>query len=128
LSKARSAKTRIIDLDAEREKRGGREPRFLTVEAIAADPWNAVELPLPPEASRELLNAAKSAAEYSAEGAHCLMLAERVGGYVPKAFHEVFDEAGEIMSGALEYNEANWIKAEVRISEINERLAASPAL
>jgi hypothetical protein len=128
MSKARSAKTRIIDLAAEREKRGGLEPPFLTVEAIAADPWNAVELPLPPDASRELLNAAKRAAEYSAEGAHCLMLVERARGYVPKAFDEVFGAAGEINYGALEYNEANWIKAEVRISEIDERLAASPAL
>jgi hypothetical protein len=55
----------------------------LTLEAIERDPWNAVELPLPANADAALLQAARSAAEYCADGEHELMLAAREGRYTP---------------------------------------------
>lgn len=42
---------------------GAQEQPHLTLADIADDPWNAVELPLPPNASHDLLKAARSAAE-----------------------------------------------------------------
>ena len=81
----------------------------LTLEAIAADPWNAVELPIPADASKELLTAARSAAEYCAEGHYDLMQQALAGTYTPPGW-----TGAEGEPDAHEYDEARWQQAEAR--------------
>ena len=58
----------------------------LTLAAVAAEPWNAVILPLPENASPELLTAARDAATFCADGEHELMQAARNGLFTPAAW------------------------------------------
>jgi hypothetical protein len=92
-------------------------PPKLTLEAIAADPWNAVELPLPANADKELLTAARSASEYCADGHHELMMKARAGEYAPPGW-----TGAEGEPGAHEYDEGRWFQADTRLGEINEAL------
>jgi hypothetical protein len=89
----------------------------LTLEAIERDPWNAVELSLPPNADAALLQAARSAAEYCADGEHELMLAAREGRYTPPGW-----TGAEGEPDAHEYNEAKWLQADKRLGLINEQI------
>ena len=96
--------------------RGANQPP-LTLDLIARDPWNAVELPLPANADEVLLKAARSAAEYCAEGHHELMTAAIEGRYAPPGW-----TGAEGEPDAHEYDEARWLQAGSRLSLINERL------
>ena len=93
----------------------------LTLEAIAADPWNAVELPLPADASKELLLAARDAAEHSHGLEHHLMMEARAGRNTEHWSAELY-EAGIPQPDVHEYNESRWFKAGTRLGEINEAL------
>lgn len=92
---------------------------ILTLETIAADPWNAVELPLPANVDKELLIAARSAAEYCADGHHELMEAARRGDHTPPGWTGADNEPD-----AHEYDEARWLQADTRLAVINDRLEA----
>lgn len=100
---------------AEAERRA--DPPTLTLEAIADDPWNAVELPLPANADKELLTAARSAAEYSMVGEHELMTLAREGDYTPPGW-----TGAEGEPDVHEYNEGRYLRAEARYGAINEAL------
>lgn len=100
--------------DAERQG----EPPTLTLEAIAADPWNAVELPLPANADKELLTAARSAAEYCVDGHHELMMKARAGEYAPPGW-----TGAEGEPDAHEYDEDRWLQALDRFELVTSRLA-----
>jgi hypothetical protein len=91
----------------------------LTLEAIAADPWNAVELPLPADADKELLIAARSAAEYCADGHHELMMKAIAGEYTPPNWTGVGDGTEPDVH---EYDEGKWLQADARLNLIDERL------
>jgi len=88
----------------------------LTLEAIANDPWSAVELPLPADADKTLLEAARSAADYCASAEHGLMEAAREGTYTPPGWTGVEDEPDH------EYDEGRFLRAEARLTLIDERL------
>ena len=96
-------------------------PPTLTLEAIAADPWNAVELPLPPAADKELLTAARSAAEYCADGEHHLMMEARAGRNT-EHWSAALHAAGIPQPDVHEYNEDRWFQADTRLGAINEAL------
>ncbi len=89
----------------------------LTLEAIANDPWNAVALPLPADASKELLTAARSAADLSLNVEYDLMRESRAGNYIPPGWTGAEGEAD-----VHEYNEGRWLQAHERLGEINEAL------
>jgi hypothetical protein len=76
-----------------------------------------VELPLPADADKELLTAARSAAEYCAEGHHELMTKAIAGEYTPPGWTGVEGEPD-----AHEYDEARWLQADARLDVINEAL------
>jgi hypothetical protein len=97
-------------------ERGANQPT-LTLEAIERDPWNAVELPLPDNPGEALLKAARSAAEYCAEGEHELMVAAREGRYTPPGW-----TGAEGEPDVHEYNEGNWLQADARLGAINEQI------
>jgi hypothetical protein len=91
----------------------------LTLEAIERDPWNAVELPLPENPGEALLKAARSAADYCAEGEHELMVAAREGRYTPPGWNGAEGE-----SDAHKYNEDRCLQADRRLGLINEQIDA----
>ena len=96
-------------------------PPMLTLEAIAADPWNAVELPLPPGAGKELLTAAREAAAYSHATEHHLMMEARAGRNTEHWSAELH-AAGVPQPDIHEYNENRWFQAETRLDEIDSAL------
>jgi len=93
----------------------------MTLETIAADPWNAVALPLPADAARELLDAAKAAAEFCLDGEHELMTLARAGHYHPP---EWIGGGREPEPDAHEFNERHWLDALDRFETIEGRIAA----
>jgi hypothetical protein len=92
------------------------EPRPLTLDDIADDPWNAVVMPLPKDATPELLGAALSSAEYCVEGEYDLMQQAQAGEYVPSGW-----TPGEDSPDVHEYNEARWLAALDRAELITAR-------
>jgi len=100
-----------------------RQPRHkLTVatylgNAQAADPWNAVKLPLPAEANLDDLHRLRAAADYCVHQAHFFMEAARAGTYLPLGFPA--DGAPD----AHEEFEQDWLNALDRYEELSQRIA-----
>jgi len=90
---------------------------ILTIAAIEADPWNAVEYDLPRDADSALLRAANSAARTCMEHEYELMMAAREGLYTPPGWM-LAEDAPDIH----EYNEYRWLKALDRVETIESRL------
>jgi hypothetical protein len=109
-----------LEADLAEAERSANQPT-LTLEAIENDPWNAVELPLPANADETLLKAARSAAEYCADGHHELMM-DALAGRNSEHWSKELDAAGIPQPDAHEYNEARWLQADKRLGEINEAL------
>jgi hypothetical protein len=95
----------------------------LTLEAIAADPQNAVDMPLPLDPSRELLAAAKSAAQYIADGEHGMIMQAR-----PRASRSAENWTAEIYVGDIPegcgINNVNRLDALHRYDDVSGRLDA----
>ena len=93
----------------------------LTLEAIREDSWNAVELPLPSNADKELLTAARDAADHHVELEHHLMMEARAGRNTEHWSAE-FHAAGEPQPDAHEFNEGRWLQALTRFELIEDEL------
>ena len=118
-SRYKSAIYRLAAIDDQLEVLRPLAP--LTLEAIAADPWNAVALPLPADADKELLTAARSAADYCVHGEHHLMMEARAGRNT-EHWSEELHAAGIAQPDVHEYNEARWFEAVKRVDAIDEAL------
>jgi len=90
------------------------EPPPVTLDAIRAEPFNAVALALPDDASPELLRAVANAADFCLTGDHELMIAARAGIYDPPGYVGQCD--------VHEINEGNWLIALARFDDATEKL------
>jgi len=93
----------------------------LTLEAITADPWNAVALPLPADADKVLLTAARDVADQFVHEEHHLMREARAGRNTEHWSEELY-AAGIAQPDVHEYNEGRWLEAMARVEAIDERL------
>lgn len=91
--------------------------KTLTLEAIGADPWNAVRLDLPADAGTELLIAATAAADTCLREAHGKMMDVRDGLLKPEGWHP-----GPDSCDAHEGYENDWWYALTRYRELRARL------
>jgi len=98
------------------------EQPLMTLEAIAADPWNAVELPLPANADQDLLVAVRDAADHFVHSEHHLMLEARAGRN-SEHWSEELHAAGIPQPDAHEYNEDRWLQALDRFELVTGQLA-----
>lgn len=89
-------------------------PETMTLAAIAKDPWAAVQLPLPADANRALLTAARTAAE------RCEVEARRI---VRTHDREDADSVGYAAEMQFMAGEAG-----ARVDEIDDRLCAIVAV
>ena len=89
---------------------------ILTLELIADDPWNAVDLDLPPKADSDFLDVAFNAVNYCVTSQNAVKMAARYRRMAqsPQCTEEVFPNA----HGSAEW----WLKALTRYEMINERL------
>ena len=94
---------------------------ILTLDAIEAHPKNAVEMEIPADADRVLLQAAYCAARYWADINYILMRAACDGLYIPADYAEGM-AAGELFPDVHEDNEAEWFRADRRVVLIAERM------
>jgi hypothetical protein len=90
---------------------------ILTLAAIEADPWNAVELELPADSDRVFLETAYRAAKRCAVIEYDLLIAAREGRHIPEGWMAGDEESPDIH----EYNKARWLQAELRMELIAER-------
>ncbi|MGO9233427.1 MAG: hypothetical protein ACLP4V_04825 [Methylocella sp.] len=88
----------------------------LTLAAIEADPWNAVELAWPADADRVFMEAAYRAAKRCAVIEYDLLIAAREGRHIPEGWMTGEEESPDIH----EYNKARWLQAEQRMELIAE--------
>ena len=92
--------------------------KVVTFEAIGTDPWNAVRLDLPADATAALLEAAMQAAETCVREAHGKMMDVRDGLLIPEGYLEAPDPKPDAHEGF----ENDWWRALERFNEIRDRL------
>jgi len=90
----------------------------LTLEAIQADAWNAVNLQLPADRDSQLLEAALKASALCVEEAHGKMQAARAGTLIPEGWHP-----GPESPDAHEFYEQDWLNALNRFEALQELVA-----
>jgi hypothetical protein len=90
----------------------------LTLDAISADPWNAVRLDLPADAGAALLTAALAAADRCVREAHGKMMDVREGLLIPEGYLEAPDPKPDAHEGY----ENDWWHALERYREFRTRL------